>query len=343
MKKILALVLVVVMLVSCTAVFASCGKATPTANPTDGEQLVKVKVAHHKGYSGAAVAAIGTKMGYFEEEGLDVELVPFTSGPPEIAAMASGEIQFGYIGSGATTLAVKGDVEIIYFQNLGDAEAVIVNKESGITSIEDLKGKTLATTLGTSGENIVNLALAKAGIEKGSGADQVNVINMDMGGCVTAMIGGQVDAVCVWGSYRVTLRDQLADNYLELTKTSDYADEYASVSSWLTTQEYIDANPEVVQHFANALAKCTNYWKANEKQTAAWVAELVDSDVPTIEKQIGTTMFLNAEELKAALEDGTIRNYYEVQQSCMLKDGKIEAAVPIDEYVKWEYMNKAVK
>lgn len=333
MKK--GIVVLVLIALLGTVAFAGGQKDTGTG-------LKKVKVAHHMGYSGAAVAAVGTRMGYFQEEGLDVELVPFTSGPAEIAAMVSGDLQFGYIGSGATTLAVKGDVEIIYFQNLGDAEIIITNKNTGIKSVADLKGKSLATTLGTSGENIVNLALEREGLTIGTGPNNVNVINMDMGGCVTAMLAGKIDAVCVWGSYRVTLEDQLGENAVILAKTSDFGDRYASVSSWLATQEYIDANPETVQGFANALAKSLDYWKDNEKQVASWVADLLETDVPTIENQIGTTFFFNSDELKAALDDGSVRKYYEVQQESMLQMGAIDKLVDIDEYVKWEYMYNAI-
>ncbi|MFA7590982.1 MAG: ABC transporter substrate-binding protein [Sphaerochaetaceae bacterium] len=334
MKRILALVLLIAVLGS-SMVFASGQKQA-----ADG--LTKVKVAHHMGYSGAAVVAIGTKMGYFQEEGLDVELVPFTSGPAEIAAMVSGDLQFGYIGSGATTLAVKGDVEIIYFQNLGDAEVIVANKDSGIKSVADLKGKSIATTLGTSGENIVNLALERAGLNVGSGPDSVNLINMDMGGCVTAMLAGKIDAVCVWGSYKVTLEQQLGDKYVALAKTSDFADTYASVSSWLATQDYIDANPGTVQAFANALAKSMDYWKDNEKQVATWVAELLETDIPTIESQIGTVFFYNSDELKQALDNGTVKRYYEVQQQSMFDTGKIDNMVSLDEYVQWDYMYNAI-
>lgn len=335
MKK--AIVVLLLAVLACSMAFAN-GTAE-SAGATASQSLTKVKVAHHLGYSGAAVCAVGTKMGYFKDAGLDVELVPFTSGPSEVAALVSGDLQFGYIGSGATTLAVKGDVEIIYFQNLGDAEAIVVNKSSGIKSLKDLKGKTIATTLGTSGENVVNLALDSVGM---SAAD-VNLINMDMGGCVTAMVAGKVDAVCVWGSYLVTIKKQLGENLLQLAKTSDFSDRYASVSSWLTTQKYIDEHPETVQAFCNALSRCFDYWKDNEEQVAVWVSEIVESDAQTIKDQIGTTFFLNTKELKAKLADGSIRKYYEIQQQSMLDSGKISAAVPIDSYVQWRFMEEAIK
>ncbi|MBQ4501193.1 MAG: ABC transporter substrate-binding protein [Spirochaetales bacterium] len=331
MKKVLFAVIVSLICLSC--VFANA------ASEQSKQDLVKIRIAHHKGLAGAGVAVIGTRMGYFAEEGLDVELVPFTAGPPEVAAMVSGDLQFGYIGSGATNLAANGEVEIIYFNNLGDAEVIVVNKNSGIKSVAELKGKTLATTLGTSAENIVNFALQRAGLTM----NDVNIINMDQSGCVTAMLSGKVDAVCVYSTFRATVETELGENCVKLAKTSDFSDITASIGSWLTTQEYIDNHGDIVQHFANALAKCMDYWKANQEQVAVWVAELLEAEESAIKAQIGTFSLMNASELKAALSDGSLKAMYAAQHNGMLVNGKLEKDVALEEYIHWDIMENAVK
>ena len=330
MKRILVFLLVGILVISTVM----AGGTTESSS----EGLTRLKVAHHMGYIGAAVMAIGLDKGYFEAEGLDVEPVPFTSGPSEIAAMVSGDLQFGYIGSGATTLAVEGDVEIISFQNLGDSDVIVVNRNSGIDSLEDLEGRTIATTLGTTGENIVDLALESVGLTK----DDVELINMDMGGCVTAIVADKVDAVCVNGSYLVTVRQQLGDDFVELARTSDFSDKYAAVGSWLATQEYIDEHPDIVQKFVNAVINSMDYWKSHEEETAELVADLLDVDPQNIKDQIGTVFFYDKAGLKENLENGTIRRYYEIQQQSMYDTGAISELVDLDSYIKWEYMENAL-
>ena len=332
MKRVLFVIAIAIICISC--VFAS-----GAAEQQKAQDLVKIRIAHHKGLSGAGAAAIGTRMGFFAEEGLDVELVPFTAGPPEVAAMVSGDLQFGYIGSGATNLAANGEVEVIYFNNLGDAEVIVVNKNSGYKSMSDLMGKTLATTLGTSAENIVNFALQREGMTM----DDINIINMDQSGCVTAMLSGKVDAVCVYSTFRTTVETELGDDCLVLARTSDFSDFTASIGSWLTTQEYIDNHADIVAKFTRALAKIMDYWTANQEQVAVWVAELLEADEATIKAQIGTFSIMNSAELKAALADGTLRAMYAAQHNGMLVNGKLEKDVPLEEYIHWDIMEKAVE
>lgn len=329
MKKIVAIILSVLLVLT---LFAGC------KTESEKKDLVKVKVAHHMGYDGCGAVAVGVNMGYFEEEGLDVELVPFTAGPPEIASMVSGDIQFGYIGTGATNLAVKGEVEIMYFQNIGNGSAIVTNSDTGIKSVADLKGKTVATTLGTSQETLLNIALERAGVDVGD----VEIINMDASGCVTAMLSGKVDAVSAATTALVTIMNTFGDKYVELSRMADFTDVYAPISSWLTTQKYIDENPEVVQSFANALAKCFDYWADHKEQVATWVAEIVEADEQTIKNQLNFLVFYNSRELKQKLDSGEIRKLYEVQQQGMLKDGKIDQTAPLDDYIKWEFMEKAI-
>lgn len=46
-----------------------------------------------------APALIAKEKGYFKEEGLDVEILSFTSGPIVHQALAAGELDMAYIGS----------------------------------------------------------------------------------------------------------------------------------------------------------------------------------------------------------------------------------------------------
>ena len=154
----------------------SCGKNTETNSN-------KIRVAYHPNMGGTSTIITGFKQGYFKDEGLEIELVKFTSGPTEIAAMVSGDIQFAYIGHVAHSLAIQGKVNILFPNGLSKSEQIIAGKWAKINKISDLRGKTVGTQLGTSGDIVLDIALRRVGLTK----NNINVVNMDVSGIVSSM------------------------------------------------------------------------------------------------------------------------------------------------------------
>lgn len=113
----------------------------PTEEAKEPVKADKLRIAYHPNMGGSSAIITGIKKDFFKEQNLDIELVKFTSGPTEIAAMISGDIDLGYVGHGAHFLAVQGKVNIISLDALSNSEELLVRKDSGITKVEDLKGK----------------------------------------------------------------------------------------------------------------------------------------------------------------------------------------------------------
>ena len=55
-----------------------------------------VRVGYHTNYGGSSAMAVGQAQGYFEQEGIQVELVSFNSGPPAIAALMAGDVDVSH-------------------------------------------------------------------------------------------------------------------------------------------------------------------------------------------------------------------------------------------------------
>ena len=117
MKK-FTITLLILCLVS-SMVFANGAKEK------DVNGLTKIKLGYMPNLISASLAAIGVEEGYFKDYGLDAELVKFTSGPPEFAAMAAGDLDTAIIGHGAHLLAIQGSAEIFYFECLGNSDKEI--------------------------------------------------------------------------------------------------------------------------------------------------------------------------------------------------------------------------
>lgn len=304
------------------------------ATPVKREKIV---IAYGTALTAAITAATAQAEGFFDEEGLDVEMVGFSAMPAAIAAMASGDIDFSYCGHGAHALVMSGQAELISMEFLTNGETIIARKDSGITSLADLKGKTFATQFGTSGESLMNVAFEDAGLSN----KNVDIINMDMSGCTTAISSGHVDAVCTFGSVTPAILSALGDNAVVLCKTGDYSDQLVSVSSWATLPKTIKERPELVQRFVNALMKASNFRAENLDKCIADAAELLDQDVDTLMLEKDDAKYLDCQDLIDAINNGKLKFWYDSAMQSFLDAGKLTEKADFDSYFDTSFIQKA--
>lgn len=308
-----------------------------------GEKLVKIRVAYHPNLGPMTIPAAELKNGFFRDEGLDVEWVRFTSGPPEIAAMVSGDIQFGYIGHGALVLCVEGKAEVLSLSHFSNSEALLVRKDSEIRAMTDLKGKTLATELGTSGEVILDMACKKYGVDR----NDIKVVNMPISSAISAFIGGSIDAVVAWGPDILTIKNNIDDELVSVIETKDFLDMVPFLSTWIAASGYADENPEVTQRFLRALYKCYDYRGEDVDRIirdAADFAKKVDLGV-TYENLAGEKeqmVFLDSAESRKALEDGTVHKWFQLHLEYLMESGRVQSG-DVDKYVRFDLMKKTLE
>lgn len=145
---------------------------------------------------------IAKAKGYFEKEGLDVELKMFTSAQQVPVAVASGDVEFGVTGltAGFYNLAAKGAVTIVAAQSrdepgfqLSAYVATTAAHAAGLKSPADLKGKRIAiTTVGSTFHYMIGILGQKYGF---SVKDVTMVPLQDIPKMTAAFKGGQVDAI----------------------------------------------------------------------------------------------------------------------------------------------------
>ena len=351
MKKLLSLALAGVMALS----LAACGStpsstpastpasgstsaSTPASEPAEEFETVDLRVAYMPNMGSNSLLATALNMGYFEQMGLNVTLTEFQGGPQEIAAMAFGDIDISQIGHGAHALCIQGQAKIFHLDCTSLADAVVANTDKGISSIADLKGKTIAVSSGTSAEIILNLALASAGLTQ----DDVTLVEMDANGMVSAMVSGGVDACATWSPSTMTIANALGDKALTLATNNDYVDQVTFPSSFITTEKFANENHDVLVRFSRALLMAQDYRADNIEEVAKWVAKQCKADEQTMLDCVGEGNWLTGEFVAAGLEDGTVKSYYENQQKVFIDAGRITEEVPVENYVMFDVMEEAV-
>lgn len=310
---------------------------TEAAAEAESFEPATLRVAYMPNMGSASLAVTAREKGFFEEMGLTVEMVEFQGGPAEIAAMASGDIDISQIGHGAHALCAEGEAVIFQIDCTSLADAVIGNASKGVNSIADLKGKKVATTSGTSAEIILNLALKTEGMT----ADDLEIVEMDANGIVSAMVSGNVDACATWSPGTATIAEALGDKAVWLATNQDYVNEVTFPSSFITTQKYADANHDLLVRFSRALQKAADYRAANIDEVAKYVAKQCEVDEATMLACTGEGNWLTGEFVGKGLEDGTIKKYYENQQQVFIDGGRLKEKVDVDKYVLFDIMKEA--
>lgn len=251
----------------------SCaGGTTPTSTPTPTPRPVKVSLAldwyPNANHAGLYIAQ---ERGYFEDEGLEVDI--FTPGDPAtvLQTVASGRDDFGISYQVEVLLARQEEVPVVSVMGLVQhpLNSVMALKSSGIDRPGELKGK----TVGYPGI-AYNVPMLETMLEHdGASIEDVEMVNVGFN-LVPALIGGKVDAVV--GAY-FTHESIVAENQghpVNVMRMEEWGvpDFYELVL--VTSEKNVRERPDVVRKFVRAVMR--GYQDAMEDPQAA-IDILVDA------------------------------------------------------------------
>ena len=352
MKKLLSLLLVVVMVLGLAACGSSAPASTtapaaPAADPAPAEtaaptaapvETVKLNVAYMPNYASLWSVLTAMDQGFFAEEGLEITLWEFASGPEEIAAMEGGSIDLAYIGHGAHKQCINGQANIFMPSSVHSTDRIIVLPSSEVTSVENisnLKGKKVAYNGGSSSETALTGALNAAGLTM----DDIEAYEMDAVNMVAAMMSGNVDACTAWNPYSVQILEN-CEGAIEL----EFATNSVNMSSWICLPSYAEQNHDVLVRFTRALLKGMQYaaQEENWEYAVGLYAKQCAKDVEACYVETGDATWFSADYVKSAIADGTFDDLYTRQQQMFIDNGAVAEKVALDQYILWDVMKEAL-
>jgi taurine transport system substrate-binding protein len=217
------------------------------------------------GYQTDAIpSSVGIANGDFAKTtGYKIDFRRFNSGAEIFAAIASGDVQVGYVGSSPFAAATSRglDVKAFYLASIsGVDEALVVRNGSGINSLADLKGKKLAAAP-VSTDHYQLLALIKS---QGLTEKDVQVFAIPQPDIVAGYNRGDLDGGFVWDPALTELKK----TGKVLVTSKDVADKGApTFSAWVATAKFGQDNPDFLKSFAGVIAK---YQTSFINDKAAW-------------------------------------------------------------------------
>jgi len=195
MKRILA----IFMIMSLAFILSACRN--------NDVETIRFAVSRH---DQASLAIIASEMGFFEEQGLNVEITYLPSGVETFQAVISNSADI------ATTMDVVVanfgfaedlNISAVASINTTASTSIVARRSAGIESPEDLRGMRLALSPGTSSE-----IYAMNFFDMHDLTDDVEIVRMQANTISAAIISGSVDAIAAFGPFLFNAQTALAED-----------------------------------------------------------------------------------------------------------------------------------
>ncbi|MBU4635630.1 taurine ABC transporter substrate-binding protein [Pseudomonas chlororaphis] len=232
-------------------------------------QAADVTVAYQTTVDPAKVAqADGT---YEKVTQAKIDWRKFDNGADIIAAIASGDVQIGYLGSSPLTAAITRKVPVETFliaTQIGAAEALVARDGSGIKTPQDLVGKKVAVPFVSTGHYSLLAALKHWKIDPA----KVQILNLAPPAIIAAWKRGDIDATYVWDPALGVAKE----NGKVLITSGELAQFGApTFDAWIVRKDFAEKHPQIVTAFAKVTLDAYADYRKDPK---AWLAEQSNVD-----------------------------------------------------------------
>lgn len=195
----------------------------------------------------------------------------FDNGADVIAAIASGDVQIGYLGSSPLTAAASRQVPVETFliaTQIGAAEALVVRDGAGISTAQDLVGKKIAVPFVSTGHYSLLAALKHWNIDP----SKVTILNLAPPAIIAAWKRGDIDATYVWDPALGVAKE----NGKVLITSAELARFGApTFDAWIVRKDFARQHPEIVTAFAKVTLDAYAQYR---KDPQAWLADTSNVD-----------------------------------------------------------------
>lgn len=305
------------------------------SNETSGQSQpdkIRLDYAHYSPTS-LVLKEFGWVEEAFEEEGIEIEWVFSQGSNRALEFLNSNSVDFGST-AGAAALVSKANgspIQNVYIYSQPEWTALVTAANSDISSIEDLRGKTVAATLGTDPYIFLLRALAAEGVD----ASEVEVVNLQHGDGATSLITGQVDA---WAG----LDPHMARVELDSGANLFYREPDFNTYGFLNVRnDFAEKYPDYVEKVIELYEQARNWTIENPEDAITLLANEaeISEDVATI--QLGRNTFDNSipgqVHQEALIEAGLILQAGEVID----QDADVEALVT--DLINPEFAEQVIK
>lgn len=297
-----------------------------------------IEVTHSLFYTPQYVAIT---QGFFEEEGLKIELIDGKGADKVMAALLSGEGDIGFMGPEASIYVYNQGREnyVINFAQLTqrDGSFLVSREKDDNFTFDKLKGKTIIGGR-KGGVPLMTLeyVLKKNGLKVGEDVIVRTDIQFDV--MAGAFIAGEGDYVTLFEPVASTLEKE-GKGYVVASIGKESG--YIPYTCYSATKEFIEKNPEVIQKFTNALYKALVWVQEHSLEE---IADAVLPQFPDTDKEVLMKLIERYREQDSWKPDLIITEEgFNHLMDIMELAGELDKRADYDKLVNTEFARKAME
>ncbi len=243
------------------------GLAKNTSNK-ESSDLQTLRIGSMPNNADHYLAVIGKAKGFYEQQGIQLEITEFAAGINTVDAIATGQVDVGVLADYAVINRIGNTLDncnlrIISNYSTSGSTSLYVDPKK-ISSLEDLAGQGFVTLPGTVWDYWTAATLNAGNVPK----EERNIVNVDsVQSGVAVMISGEGAAFWTSGANAQKLKEQGMEALISQEDLGISTDQYHIVST-----EYLQAHGDVIKGFLKGV-KATEEWIEENPKEAAQIME----------------------------------------------------------------------
>ena len=195
-------------------------------------------------------------------QGVNVKWVEFPAGPQLLEGLNVGSVVFGEAGEAPPIFAQAANPNLVYVTNqppAPTAEALIVQKNSPIQSIQDLKGKRIALNKGSN----VHYLLLKLLEANNLTLKDIQPVYLPPSDARAAFEKGAVDAWVIWDPFLAAAEHQI---HARVIANGEHL--VSNHQFYLADRKFAEGHPDVLKTLVTTLNQTTDWVKTHPDDAA---------------------------------------------------------------------------
>jgi NitT/TauT family transport system substrate-binding protein len=296
----LKIVVLAVLAVALTVGVAACGSSgggsgevsegSIPSKPETG--LIKMGIEPWIGYGPWYIAE---QKGFFKKQGLDVEIINFSTDADREAAFVGGKTDVSNVPTQTALLFGQQQIParaVLLEDESLEADAVLA--KAPVTSIKDLKGQKVAYEEGTTSDILLNYALEQNGMS----IDDIQKVPLPASNAGNAAMAGQVGAAVTYQPYIAAV----------LNKDPEFKEIYAAKEDpglisdvLMASNEMIEDKPGQLAALVRAWGEAIEFYDQNEKEGQEIITKADGAEPGSLASSFGGVKLYNLAENKKLL------------------------------------------